>query len=180
MLEKIGKPNLTDKFTSHRYLETYEQLFLPIKNRVKNVLEIGIWLGGSIQMWHDLFIDSTIYAADITEAPDFLKNNSRIILFEEDAYNKSFISRNFINPLIQFDVMIDDGPHSLESMQFFAAHYGQLLAPGGIMVIEDIPDANWPSQIINHLPNDLKSKARVVDLTHIQPRWDDRLLLIQN
>jgi len=55
---------------------------------------------------------------------DGIKNNEKIILHTSiDAYNNDFFITNFLNKNIQFDFMLDDGPHSLESMIQFIKIY---------------------------------------------------------
>ena len=57
----------TDKNTVHYYLDTYEQLFKPMRETAKNVLEIGVRDGGSMKLWHDYFPNATIYGIDNME-----------------------------------------------------------------------------------------------------------------
>ena len=74
----------TDKNTIHSYLETYEKLLQSKKYTAKNVLEIGIYMGGSIKLWHDYFVNARIYGLDIihfNKVPNMLKNQIRINLF---------------------------------------------------------------------------------------------------
>jgi hypothetical protein len=41
----------TDKNTVHSYIELYEKLLCSQKESAKNVLEVGIYNGGSIKLW---------------------------------------------------------------------------------------------------------------------------------
>ena len=136
----------------------------------KNIIELA-----------SLMISKLIYGLDITDMPQDIINASkdRITLFKANAYDQNFIKENFINKNITFDLLMDDGPHSLESMQFFARHYSSLLAPNGIMIIEDIPSLEWIPKIINSFPLNLQSKARAIDLQYIQNRWDDILIILE-
>jgi len=43
----------TDKNTTHSYLELYYDLFVSKKESSKNVLDVGIYHGGSIKLWKD-------------------------------------------------------------------------------------------------------------------------------
>jgi predicted O-methyltransferase YrrM len=52
-----------------------------------------------------------------------------------DAYTKSAIE---VFSEFKYDVIIDDGPHSLHTQQFTVANYFNLLKPGGVLIIEDI------------------------------------------
>ena len=64
--EIIGR---SDKNTAHSYLPLYQQLLESKKETAKNVLEVGIWFGGSIKLWDEFFINATVYGLDITSEP---------------------------------------------------------------------------------------------------------------
>jgi hypothetical protein len=180
----------TDKNTYHSYLVVYEKLFSPKKKTARNVLEIGIgWVrdenGGSIKLWRDYFEESMIYGLDITKPDivyDVIKNDPRIMLFlEKDAYDHTFFNNTFsmfINNKIVFDILIDDGPHTLESMKTFIQIYSKLLAKDGIMVVEDVQTLEWIPELIKAVPEHLKMYVEVYDLRHIKGRWDDILFVI--
>ena len=51
----------TDKNTVHAYLDLYQKLLENKKNSAKNILEVGIGGGGSIQLWYDFFLNANIY-----------------------------------------------------------------------------------------------------------------------
>ena len=53
----------TDKF-SHGFTKVYDNLFNKYRNDKFNLLEIGVFYGSSIKMWHEYFQNSNIYAAD--------------------------------------------------------------------------------------------------------------------
>ena len=61
-LQEIVDSSRTDKDTVHSYLPLYQKLLINKKETAKNVLEIGIYHGGSIKLWNDflqmqLFMD---------------------------------------------------------------------------------------------------------------------------
>jgi hypothetical protein len=182
--------SLTDKNTSHSYINTYERIFSSKKNDKNNILEIGIGEpkqnkqnGGSIKLWHDYFPNSTIYGLDIiciSNVNDCIKNNDRINLITSvDAYNKTFIENTFIKNDIKFDILIDDGPHTLDSMVFFVKNYLPLLNDNGVFVIEDIPDIKWTQILIENTPEEYKKYIQIEDLRHIKNRWDDIMFIIK-
>lgn len=169
----------TDKFNQHTYLLLYNELFSDKKDQIKNVLEIGVQNGGSMQLWHDYFTNANIYGIDINTLPSTFVKTNRMFHYIENAYTTNFIQKNFSNK-INFDIAIDDGPHSLESMMFFAKYYSSIIAPKGLMIIEDIPSIDWFSQIIHSFPEHLQSKTRIVDNRYINNRWDDMLVVLYN
>ena len=50
-LEVIVDNSKTDKNTLHSYLPLYQNLLTSKKETAKNVLEVGIYQGGSIKLW---------------------------------------------------------------------------------------------------------------------------------
>jgi hypothetical protein len=181
--------SLTDKNTSHSYISTYERLFSSKKMFKNNILEIGIGEpkqnkenGGSIKLWFDYFPNSTIYGLDIhdiSNVNDIIKNNDRIKLFTSiNAYDTTFIENTFVKNDIKFDILIDDGPHTLDSMIFFVTHYLPLLNETGVLVIEDIPDITWINILIQNVPEEYRKFIQIEDLRHVKNRWDDIMLII--
>lgn len=179
-LPEIVDNTKTDKNTSHSYLDLYEKLLNSKKNTAKNVLEIGIWDGGSIKLWHDYFNQATIYGLDITNRiPDIINNNDRIKLYmSTNAYDMMFIKNQLINKDVRFDVIVDDGPHSLDSMVVFLSQYSKLLTEDGILILEDIPSIDWIESLKECVPEHLRCFIEVYDLRHIKNRWDDIVLVI--
>jgi hypothetical protein len=180
----------TDKNTYHSYLDLYENLLNKYKYTSSNVLEIGIGTpqrvsglndnGGSIKLWHDYFPNAQIYAADIISLEDVandLKNNSRINIILGNAYDPMGESYNTLNK-INYDFVLDDGPHSLDSMIRFICLYFPLLNEGGILIIEDIQDTTWLDILKECVPDKYKNNVQFHDLRHIKNRYDDIVFVI--
>ena len=129
----------TDKYNLGYIEAMYENIFSSRKDLKQNILEIGVFNGGSILLWRDFFTNSTIYGADITHCPA-LVNQERVVQLNADAYSLDFVN---IFKKESFDIIIDDGPHTLESMVFFILHYLPLVKPGGLFVLEDIIKPHW-------------------------------------
>ena len=170
----------TDKNTVHSYLGLYQELLVNKKDTAKNVLEVGIHLGGSIKLWSDFFINATVYGLDIiNNVWDELKNKSNIILYTStDAYNEDFFNSTIKDKNIQFDFMIDDGPHTLESMKQFIKLYSQIMTNDGILIIEDVQSWDWIDILKNEVPNNLKQYIKVYDLRPNKNRYDDIVFTI--
>jgi len=80
----------TDKNTLHSYLDIYQTLFNNKKNTAKNILEIGIYRGGSIKLWSEFFINAKIYGIDIIDIDNIfedVKNNVNITLWNYFVIN---------------------------------------------------------------------------------------------
>jgi len=120
MLSSLINDSRTDKNTVHSYLETYENLFENKRESCKNILEIGVQDGGSIKLWNDYFINAKIYGLDIRKIRDhwpLILSEPRIILGCFDAYNLHFFNHHMLK--LKFDIIINDGLHTLESMIYF-------------------------------------------------------------
>ena len=172
----------TDKNTAHSYINLYEELLHSKKDSAKNILEIGINLGGSIKLWHDYFLNATIHGLDILDDHKLwgdIKNKDRINLYTStDAYNPEFVIKTFIDTKMSFDMILDDGPHTLESMVNFIDLYSNLIAEDGILIIEDVQSIEWIETLKQRVPNNLKDYIEVYDLRNIKNRWDDIVFVI--
>jgi hypothetical protein len=63
----------------------------------------------------------------------------------------------------QFDIIIDDGPHTFETQSYFLTNYLPLLKKDGVLILEDIIDLNWTPKLLE-LVDDTKYKVTVVDM----------------
>ena len=181
-LEEIVNNSRTDKNTTHSYLSLYQKLLISKKETAKNVLEVGISQGGSIKLWSDFFTNANVYGLDtmnIANVWEDIKNNEKIILHTStDAYNTDFFITYFLNKNIKCDFMLDDGPHSLESMKQFIKLYSQIMTNDGILIIEDIQSWHWIDILKNEVPENLKQFVKIYDLRQNKNRYDDIVFTI--
>ena len=181
-LEQIVDNSRTDKNTGHSYLPLYQQLLTKKKETAKNVLEIGICYGGSIKLWSDFFINATIYGLDIMNINNIwegIRDKEKIILHASiNAYDEDFFKTNFLHKNIKCDFMLDDGPHSLESMIQFINLYSQIMTEDGILIIEDVQSWDWIDILRNATPEHLKQYIKVYDLRSVKNIYDDIVFTI--
>jgi len=177
----------TDKNTWHSYLPLYDELLESKKMSSKNVLEIGIGdfnfkNGGSIILWRNYFPNAKIHAVDKLDSNrvyDCILSDSRIVCHTSvDGYDEEFVNNTFVNSNIKFDFMIDDGPHTLESMKKFIELYSDLLEDDGIMIIEDLQSWDWTDELKNVVPEKLKPYVKTFDLRKNKDRYDDIVFAI--
>ena len=178
---------LTDKNTVHSYLDVYQALFQQKQNSATQVLEVGIGPfansnGGSIRMWADFFPNAQVHACDIigiNNVHPSIINHPRIHLHtSSNAYDRQFIMTKFSSKQITFDVLVDDGPHTLDSMKAFIALYLPLLKDDGILVIEDIQDISWAPELHSVTPDAFKPYVQVYDRRQVKGRYDDIMFVI--
>ena len=186
-LETIVNNSLTDKNTGHSYLPLYQTLLEKKKETAQNVLEVGIGNfgpknGGSIKLWRDFFTNATIYGLDILPIDrviDELITDDRVVLYTSiDAYDENFFKLNFLNENIKCDFMLDDGPHTLESMIQFIKLYSQIMTDDGILIIEDVQSIDWLDTLKTAVPDHLQPFIKTYDLRHIKGRYDDIVFTI--
>ncbi len=183
----------TDKNTTHSYLPLYEKLLNPIADRATNILEIGIGdflengvtsekNGGSLLLWLDFFTKATVHAIEILgedSVHEEVLNSDRIKTYTStDAYNSDNIKKHFIDKGVKFDFILDDGPHTLESMVDCIKLYHFLLKDNGILIIEDVQDINWFDSLRDETPDYLKKYIKTYDLRENKNRYDDLVFTI--
>ena len=145
----------SDKGTYHGYHKAYGQLlssFHTGKNILK-LLEIGVGTknillpsnmgkngvpGASLRAWKNVFPYSQVYGADIDEK---LTNIPDINCFYLDQRLKSsWVNLGKLMKGYKIDLLIDDGLHSISTNLNSLQYAIRFLNPGGIVVIEDVPD----------------------------------------
>jgi cephalosporin hydroxylase len=172
----------TDKDTTHSYLNLYDKLLSNKKETAKNILEIGIHQGGSIKLWGDYFTNAIVYGLDVMPIHNVweqIKNKNNIILHTStDAYDEEYFNYTLLKKNIKFDMVLDDGPHTLESMKKFIKLYSQLLTDDGILIIEDVQSIDWLETLVDETPEYLKKYIKIYDLRKNKNRYDDIVFTI--
>ena len=146
----------SSKFTVHPYGPLYDKLFESYRLKSIKLLEIGIYHGASAILWHNYFPNGDITLVDI-ELRNAEKNikyevdSKRVRLLKNDAYDPEFVKS-----LPLFDIINDDGPHSLESQIKCIELYYNKLNPGGILIIEDVQSDSWYDELKKHKPSEAK------------------------
>jgi hypothetical protein len=143
----------------HNYDLAYSLLFSARKLQTQAVLEIGIGTtnatirssmgpngvpGASLQAWKEFFPNARIYGADIDK--EILFNEDRIDCYfvdQDDPSTLNDLSRELERLKIAFDIIVDDGLHTIRAATNTFLALERLLAIGGIYVIEDVPFRKW-------------------------------------
>jgi cephalosporin hydroxylase len=175
-LRALINSDLTDKDTTHSYIEPYEHLFSPRRLTAQRVLEVGVHHGGSLLLWRDYFPAAEVFGVDRSPAPPATAGSPRIRHVEADAYTDATVEA--LRAEGPFDVLIDDGSHALAHLQFFAEKYTSLLAPGGVLVIEDVETIDWVPDILRAFPEAVRDKVQVLDRRDVKNRYDDILMVL--
>jgi hypothetical protein len=174
LIETFNQLNIqTDKGTTHDYLNGYyNQLFTPYKDKRIAILEIGIHKGASLVLWNNFFTDAKIVGLDNEDWNVTEWENTIVKIC--DAYSDEII--NFFSDE-QFDFIIDDGPHTLESQLTTIKRYLPKVKKGGKLIIEDIQSDSDLLELIG-LASDTGLDFDVFDLRNNKGRYDDIILQI--
>lgn len=119
------------------YFEIYHRHFAKFVGKNVNVLEIGIYSGGSLEMWRSYFGDKAhVYGVDI-EAACKKYENDHVSIFIGDQADRAFWN-TFRESVEGIDVLIDDGGHTPEQQQISLEEMLPHLRPGGVYLCEDV------------------------------------------
>jgi SAM-dependent methyltransferase len=170
----------TDKGFPKDYLDNvYQPLVGSRRSDDFDVLEIGIRSGASLMLWHEFFTRGRIVGidnqSDISGARNEWTSGSRMEIVAGDAYCQDTLH------LVKgdFDLIIDDGPHSPESQRWALKNWAMRLKPDGCLVIEDI-QGGIPNlyYILEALNSNFCGCARVVDSREATGQADSLVLII--
>ena len=176
-----------DKGTNHSYIEYYyDSEFSTKRSNELNLLEIGIWEGGSLKLWKNWFTNANIIGIDDNSGIFGNLRNTKfdkmpgVEIIWDDAYSDKVVSKFENN---YFDYIIDDGPHTFESHKLCIEKWLPKLKHRGKLIIEDIcylsqdPTPLVGEQLVSLIDNNLYN-YRFFDLRLIKQRGDDIILEI--
>ncbi len=150
-----------DSETCHEYTPIYHDLFGYRRQLVRNVFEIGINSGASLQMWADYFPNAIIYGIDSDQAPlDRVEafGHSRIKAFACDQNNPRELMQVLgkidrqRGDVTMFDLIVDDGSHELAHQIVSMKTLLPFLAADGHYIIEDLQQDCRPDLVGIHVP----------------------------
>tara|TARA_R110000868_G_scaffold201591_3_gene449106 strand:+ start:681 stop:1256 length:576 start_codon:yes stop_codon:yes gene_type:complete len=174
-LKDDNNPFYTDKEFYHNYItEYYGAEFAEKRDTPLNILEIGMYRGGSVRLWLEWFNVANIVGID--NNPSYFLGeitDPRAKTLFEDAYSIVTVDK-FENEI--FDYIVDDGPHSLESQITAVILWAPKLKRGGKFVIEDIRSVAAAESIRAAVVNMKFSDIRIIDLTS-ERFWEYNVLL---
>ncbi len=121
----------------HHYFEIYHRHFARFRGRSPVLVEIGVFHGGSLQMWRNYFgPGARIIGIDIDPRCRRFEDESTTILIGDQS-DRRFLAE-VRERLPQIDILIDDGGHTMtQQITTFDELYPHI-QPEGIYLCEDI------------------------------------------
>lgn len=119
------------------YLAAYDQHFLRFRNSPVHIVEIGVYSGGSLEMWRSYLGEHChVYGVDIREECRAYENDYTRIFIGDQA-DRGFWA-GFKKQVPRVDILIDDGGHRFIQQSVTFEEMLHHIAPGGIYVCEDL------------------------------------------
>ncbi|MDK2124344.1 class I SAM-dependent methyltransferase [Parachitinimonas caeni] len=119
------------------YFDIYERHFAPFRHRPIKFLEIGVFHGGSLQMWKHYFGDQAeIIGVDINpKCKEFEEKNITIEIGSQE-------DRGFLKELVAkhgpFDIVLDDGGHTMSQQIVSFEELYPHVKQDGLYLCEDL------------------------------------------
>lgn len=173
----------TDKCTNHSYGEIYDEVLSSFRDKKGDILEIGVYNGASMVLWNEYLKNFNVFGVDcddqITDNHKyyFEQYPEKITIDFKNAYDQEYIDIAKSRCPDGYDIIIDDGPHTLESQVSFIKLYSNLLKDDGVMIIEDIQDIDFVSTLIEQISEDYE--YYLYDNREVKGRYDDIVLTIK-
>jgi len=151
----------------HNYVQFYEEYFNKLKNEKLKLLEIGIYsppigspcaVGASLKTWYDYFKNGYIIGVDVHDFSDVENGRIKTIIADQSLRVKGLSAdnteRNGLGDVVDifgdnFDIIIDDGGHSMKQQQVTLGYMFKYLKSGGIFVIEDLHTSYFAQHVYN-------------------------------
>lgn len=119
------------------YFDIYHRHLKRFIGREVHVLEIGVYSGGSLEMWKEYFGPKCrIYGVDIQEACKAYEDERTRIFIGSQGDRRFW--KNFKSQVPRLDVLIDDGGHHTHQQIVTLEEMLPHLRPGGVYFCEDV------------------------------------------
>jgi hypothetical protein len=119
------------------YFDVYHRHLQRFRGKELNILEIGIYSGGSLAMWRDYFGPGTsIYGVDIEPACKAYANAWTHIFIGDQGDRQFWRAFNAQTPAM--DVVIDDGGHKPNQQVVSLEELLPVMNDGAVYICEDI------------------------------------------
>lgn len=124
------------------YFPIYTRHLTPYAGRAVSVLEIGVYRGGSMRMWSRFFgPDARLVGVDIDPVALISAGDRYTVVLADQADPDAM--RKVAEKYGPFDVIIDDGGHSMVQQITSIEALFPMLNDGGVYLVEDCHTSYW-------------------------------------
>lgn len=135
-----NQDRLINKWTN--YFPVYERYFHKFRNKPVVILEIGVFHGGSLQMWKKYFgKDVIIYGIDINPRCKTLEEDN-IKIFIGSQSDRDFL-RYVKTQIPKVDILLDDGGHTMKQQIVTFEELFDHINDDGVYLCEDCHTSYW-------------------------------------
>ena len=126
------------------YFEIYDRHFSAYRDKEIVILEIGVFQGGSLQMWKNYFgPKAKIYGIDIDpKCKQYEEENIEIFIGSQSDTN--FLAE-LKRKIPRIDIIIDDGGHTMKQQITTFNILFDHITQNGIYICEDLHTSYWKS-----------------------------------
>ena len=121
----------------NHYFEIYERHFNRFRGKEVTILEIGVFHGGSLQMWKNYFgSKARIFGIDMNpKCKDLEEENIKIFIGSQA--DRKFL-RSVKDQIPDLDILIDDGGHRMQQQIITFEELFDKVRNDGVYVCEDL------------------------------------------
>ncbi len=124
------------------YFDVYHRHFQRYRGTACTFVEIGVYHGGSLQMWRDYFgPKARIIGIDIEDRSRTLAEPGIEIVIGDQS-DRDFLAR-FRQQVPKIDILLDDGGHEMYQQMVTFEELYTTVAPDGVYLIEDLHTSYW-------------------------------------
>jgi hypothetical protein len=131
----------------------YQKYLEPLRDQKLKMLEIGLGCnmnygpGASYYTWLEFLPNVELYYIEYNKAcaEKWAHKTDRATIFTGDQADVEFLKRFLFESGGEFDVIIDDGGHTMkQQLTSFDTLFGSAVKPGGVYFIEDLQTSYMP------------------------------------
>ena len=171
----------------HHYLDVYEKHLSKFKGKNPKILEIGLFKGGSVEMWNKYFNGKCeIYGIDIDKDTLTIKdklNLNNLTIHIGDQGTDEFWN-DYLKQVPAFDIIIEDGGHHMhQQIKTFERLTPTHLNNNGVYICEDLHTSYWKNYGggLNNPKSFIEYSKKFIDYLHYDYMTNvDKSLLGQN
>lgn len=124
------------------YFEIYDKHFYPYIDKNPTILEVGVAHGGSTEMYKNYFENCTIHAVDYDTQFEHVVDELGVTVTMGDQADENFWD-HYLNDKPEFDIIIDDGGHTMIQQVVTLIKTFPKLKEGGTYLAEDTHTSYW-------------------------------------